>query len=62
MKKPNSRIIGIEGEEVQLKSTENTFDKIIGKKLPNLKKNMLMKIPEAYRKPNRLDQKSPLAT
>ena len=58
MKRPNLRIIGIEeGEEVQFKSTENIFNKIIEENFPNLKRDMLMKIQEAYRTPNRLDKK-----
>ena len=56
IKRSNLRIIGIEGgEEVQLKSTENIFIKIIEKNFPNIKKDMPMKIQEAYRTPNRLD-------
>ncbi|MBV2134258.1 hypothetical protein KRX52_15875 [Pseudomonas sp. MAP12] len=58
MKRPNLRIIGIEeGEEIQLKGTENIFNKIIEENFPNLKKDMPMKIQEAYRTPNRLNQK-----
>ncbi|OPX54009.1 RBD-like domain-containing protein [Oceanospirillum multiglobuliferum] len=58
MKRPNLRIIGIEeGEEYQLKGTENIFNKIIEENFPNLKKEIPMKIQEAYRTPNRLDQK-----
>ena len=39
MKRPNLRIIGIEeGEEVQLKGTENLFNKIIEENIPNIKK------------------------
>ena len=45
MKRPNLRIIGIEeGDEVQLKSTENLFNKIIEENFPNLKKDIPMKI------------------
>ena len=57
MKRSNLRIIGIEGEELQFKGTENIFNKIIEENIPNLKKDMSMKIQEAYRTPNRLDQK-----
>ena len=57
MKRPNLRIIGIEEGDVQLKSTESIFNKIIRENFPNLKKDMPMKIQEAYRTPNRLDQK-----
>ena len=61
MQSPNLRIIGIE-EEVQLKDTENLFNKIIEENFPYLKKDLSMKIQEAYRTPNRLDTKSSLAT
>ena len=54
IKRPNLRIIGIE-EEVQLKSTENLFNKIIEENFHYLKKDMPMKIQEAYRTPNRLE-------
>ncbi|ERE70281.1 LINE-1 type transposase domain-containing protein 1 [Cricetulus griseus] len=58
MKRPNLRIISIEeGEEIQLKDPENIFSKIIEENFPNLKKDMPMKIQEAYRTPNRLNQK-----
>ncbi|KAL6084859.1 hypothetical protein STEG23_002844 [Scotinomys teguina] len=58
MKRPNLRIIGIEeGEEYQLKGTENIFNKIIEENFLSLKKEMPMKVQEAYRTPNRLDQK-----
>ena len=41
----------------------NIFNKIIEENFPNPKKDMPMKIQEAYRTPNRLDQKkSPVAT
>ena len=63
IKRSNLRIIGIEErEEVQLKDTENLFNKIIEENFPYLKKDLSMKIQEAYRTPNRLDTKSPLAT
>ncbi|ERE73407.1 LINE-1 type transposase domain-containing protein 1 [Cricetulus griseus] len=58
VKRPNLRIIGIEeGEEIQLKGTENIFNKIIEENFPNLQKDMPMKVQEAYRTPNRLDDK-----
>ena len=38
MKRTNLRIIGIEeGEEIQLKGTENIFNKIIEENFPNLR-------------------------
>ena len=58
MKRPNLRIIGIKEGEVQLKSTENIFNKIIEENFPNLKKDMPMKIQEVYKTPNRLDLKN----
>jgi hypothetical protein len=58
MRRPNLRIIGIEvSEDSQLKGPVNIFNKIIEEKSPNLKKEMTMNIEEAYRTPNRLDQK-----
>ena len=57
MKRPNLRIIQIEeGKEFQLEGMENMFNKIIEETFPNLKKGMHMKVQEAYRTPNRLDQ------
>ena len=53
-----SLIIGIdENEDFQLKGSANIFNKIIDENFPNLKKEMPMNIQEAYRTPNRLDQK-----
>ncbi len=58
IKRPNLRIIGVEeGEEVQLNGPENIFNKIIEENFPNLKKDIPMKVQEAYRTPNRLYQK-----
>ena len=55
----NQRIIGIEkkSENSQLKGPVNIFNKIIEENFPNLKKERSMNIQEAYRTPNRLDQK-----
>jgi hypothetical protein len=51
-------MIGIEeSEDSQIKGPVNIFNKIIEENFPNLKKDMPMKIQEAYRTPNRLDQK-----
>ena len=44
-------------EELQLKDTENIFNKIIKENFPNLKKDIPMKVQEAYRTPTRLDRK-----
>jgi len=58
MRRSNLRIIGIEeSEDSQLKGPVNIFNKIIEENFPNLKKEMLINIQEAYRTPNRLDQK-----
>jgi hypothetical protein len=58
MRRPNLWIIGIDKkEDFQLKRPVNIFNKIIEENFPNLKKEMPMNIQEAYRTPNRLDQK-----
>ena len=60
MKTSNLRIIGIEeGKETHVKGSENILNKIIEEKFPNLNKEMPIKVQEAYRTPNRLDQKRP---
>ena len=41
----------------QIKEPANIFNKIIEENFPNIKKEMPMIIQEAYRTPNRLDQK-----
>ena len=58
MKRSNVRIVRIEeGEDYQIKGPENIFNKIIEEKFPNIKKKMAINVQEAYRTPNRLDQK-----
>ena len=58
MRRQNLRIIGIdENEDFHLKGPVNIFEKIIEENFPNLKKEMTMNKQEAYRTPNRLDQK-----
>ena len=58
MRRPNLRIIGIdENEDFQIKGSVNIFNKVREENFPNLKKEMPMNIQEAYRTPNRLDQK-----
>jgi hypothetical protein len=55
MRKPHLQIIGVdENEDFQLKGPANIFNKIIEEHFPNLKKES---IQEAYRTPNRMDQK-----
>jgi hypothetical protein len=57
-RRPNLRIIRVdENEDFQLKGAENIFNKIIEENFPNLKNDVPMTIQEAYRTPNRLDQK-----
>jgi hypothetical protein len=57
MRRPNQQIIGVdENEDFQLKGPASIFNKIIEENA-YLKKEMPMKIQEAYRTPNRLDQK-----
>ena len=49
IKKTNLRIIGVEeDEELQIKGPENIFNKIIEENFPNLKKDIPMKVQEAY--------------
>ena len=58
MRRLNLRSIGIEeSEDFQLKGIVNAFNKIIEENFTILKKEMPMNIQEAYRTPNRLDQK-----
>ena len=58
MRRPNLPIIGLdENEDFQLKGPANIFNKIIEENFPYLKKDMPMNIQEAYRTPNRVDQK-----
>ena len=58
MRRSNLRIIGVdENEDFQLKGPVNIFNKVIEQNFPHLKKEMHMNIQEAYRTPNRLDQK-----
>jgi len=58
MRKSNLRIIDIEESKIsQLKGPVNIFNKIIEDNFPNLKKEMPINIQEAYRTPNRWDQK-----
>jgi hypothetical protein len=58
MKRPNLWMIGVdEKEDFQNKGPTNIFNIFIEENFPNLKKEMHMNIQEAYRTPNRLDQK-----
>jgi hypothetical protein len=58
MRRPNLWIIGEdENKDFQLKGPANIFNKIIEENFPKLKKEMPMNIHDAYRTPNRLDQR-----
>jgi hypothetical protein len=58
MRRPNRRkIVEDENQDFQLKGQVNIFNKIIEENFPNLKKEMPMNIQEAYRTPNKLEQK-----
>jgi hypothetical protein len=58
MRRPNLQIIGVdENEDFQLQGPANYFNKIIEENFPSIKNDMPMNIQEAYRTPNRLDQK-----
>jgi hypothetical protein len=57
MRRPNLRLIGVfENEDYQHKGPASIFNKIIEENFPNLKNDIPINI-EAYRTPNRLDQK-----
>jgi hypothetical protein len=45
-----------EGEEVQFKGIRSIFNTIITENIPNLKKFLHIKVQQASRTPNRLDQ------
>ena len=56
--RPYLRIIRTkENEDFQLKSLENVFNKILKENFPNLKKEMTVKVQEAYRTEKKGDQK-----
>jgi hypothetical protein len=44
-----------EGEEINSKGTDNLFNRIIAEKFPNLKKERVTQVQEAYRTPNHQD-------
>jgi hypothetical protein len=56
IKRPNLRIISIEGEEVHSKGIHNIFNKIITENFSNLEKDLPIHVQEASRTPNRLDK------
>jgi uncharacterized coiled-coil protein SlyX len=46
-----------EGKEIQSKGIDNIFNRIIAEKFPNLRKKRVTQVQEAYRTPNKKDQK-----
>jgi hypothetical protein len=56
IKRPNLRIMGIEGEEVQAKGICNIFNKLITENFPNLEKVLPIWVQEDSRTRKRLDQ------
>jgi hypothetical protein len=63
MRTPNLRIIGSEeSEDSQLKGPVYIFNRIKEENYPNLKKEMLINIQEAYRTPNSLNLRNPSIT
>jgi hypothetical protein len=55
--KTNPTNLGIkEGEEVQTKGIDNLFNKIIAENFPNLEKERVIQVQEAYRTPNCQDK------
>jgi len=60
MKRPNLRIIGIKGSQdfcTSQKVQKSIFNKVIEENFPNLMKEMVIHVKQAYRTLNRLDQK-----
>ena len=58
MKRTNIRITEKEGQDFQLKGPEKFLNKIIEEHFANLKKELFMKVKEAYQNPDRLDQET----
>ena len=58
MKRPNIRITEIEeGNEAQIKDSDNIFNKILKENFPNLKGETPTKVQETCKTPNDLNQK-----
>jgi hypothetical protein len=49
--------MGVEGEEIQTKYTDNLFNRIIAENFLNLNKERVIQVQEAYRTSNHQDQK-----
>ena len=54
MERPNLRIIETGEQDFQLKDSDNIFNKIEEEKIFSLKKDMSIKVQEAYRTSNRM--------
>jgi hypothetical protein len=46
------------GKDIQTKSNDNTFNRIMAENFPNLEKERLNQVQKVYRRPNNQDQKS----
>ena len=57
IKRSRLRTLVIEKEDSHLQAPENIFNKTIEENFPNLKKDILINMQEAYRTPKILDQK-----
>jgi hypothetical protein len=58
IKRPKMRINGVEeGTEKQTKGIQNLFNEIIAENFPNLGNDMDIQIQEAFKPPDRHDQK-----
>jgi hypothetical protein len=44
----------IEGDKVQVEGIENIFNKMIAESFPNLEKDLVIQVYEAFRTPNRI--------
>jgi hypothetical protein len=49
IKRQNLQIMGIKGQEVQVEGIENISNKIIAENFPNLDKNRVIQVKEAFR-------------
>jgi hypothetical protein len=57
MNRANPRIMDVEGKEIKTKGIDKLFNRIIAENFPNLKKERVIQVQEAYRTPNHQDQK-----
>jgi hypothetical protein len=57
IKRPNLQIMGVKGEEIQTKSIDNLFNRIIAESFPNLERKRVTQVQETCRTPNHQCQK-----